>query len=269
LDSFSIPEYPNIQISKYPNIQISKYPYIRMALMNYESILVVTYGRTGSTLLQGVLNSIDGCLIRGENYGVCQGLFRSYRNMIKSKDHSGHAPTEPWFGCQFLNEDYVIEHGRELMRRVLLGDQAANNHVICYGFKETRYVNMEPDYLFDYIDFICKLFPNPAVIFNTRALSDVVKSAWWKEKEIGKITAMLKQTEGVFSRYANEHHNCFQITYEDTIAKTAVLERMFEFLGVHYDESNIDRVLSRPHSYAPTQEHIEEMFVQRNKNYKQ
>lgn len=34
----------------------------------FGSILVITYGRSGSTLLQGILNSIDGILIRGENH---------------------------------------------------------------------------------------------------------------------------------------------------------------------------------------------------------
>src|SRR5688572_1085508 len=33
-------------------------------------LFIVTYGRSGSTLLQGVLNSIPGYLIRGENDGA-------------------------------------------------------------------------------------------------------------------------------------------------------------------------------------------------------
>lgn len=234
--------------------------------MNYESLLVVTYGRTGSTLLQGLLNSIDGCLVRGENYGMCQGLYRSYNSMRSSKEHPGEQPTQPWFGCEYLNQDYLIEHSREMLRRVLLGDRASDPSIRCYGFKETRYVNMEADYLYNYIDFLTKLFPNPAIIFNTRALPDVLNSAWWKEKDESKTLDMLKRTEGVFNRYAKDHKHCYQITYEDVIGKTKVLEDMFGFLGAEYQPSVVDSVLSTPHSYDPTQEHVEEMFEQSRKN---
>ena len=47
--------------------------------MNYQHVLIITYGRSGSTLLQGLLNSIDGCIVRGENYDACKGLFRTYQ----------------------------------------------------------------------------------------------------------------------------------------------------------------------------------------------
>ncbi len=233
--------------------------------MNYRSLLVITYGRTGSTLLQGVLNSIDGCLIRGENYGMCKGLFNVYRNMIEAKKHPGDAPTEPWYGCQFLNEDYLIEHGRELMRRVVLGDRAADNSIECYGFKETRYVNMKPDFLYDYIDFVAQLFPDPAIVFNTRELAQVVKSAWWKEKDEERTAEMLQQTEKVFDAYAAKNSNCFQITYEDVVGKTKRLESLFEFLGAPYNLDKIESVLSRPHSYDPTQPHVGVMFASRRK----
>jgi hypothetical protein len=36
----------------------------------FPNIFVVTYGRSGSTLLQGVLNGIPGFLIRGENKDI-------------------------------------------------------------------------------------------------------------------------------------------------------------------------------------------------------
>jgi hypothetical protein len=38
------------------------------AEIKYGSILIVTYGRSSSTLLQGVLNTIDGVRVTGENF---------------------------------------------------------------------------------------------------------------------------------------------------------------------------------------------------------
>ena len=49
--------------------------------MKFDSVLIVTYGRSGSTLLQGILNSIEGCLIRGENDNFCFALYQAHQSI--------------------------------------------------------------------------------------------------------------------------------------------------------------------------------------------
>jgi hypothetical protein len=215
-------------------------------------------------LLQGLLNSIDGCLIRGENHGMCQGLFRTYNNMRSAKAYVGKEPTHPWFGAAHLNEDILIEHSREFLRRVLLGDQVGNPDIRCYGFKETRYVKMEPDYLYDYIGFLAQLFPDPAIVFNTRKLNHVANSAWWKDMDDDYVLPMLQRAEEVFQRYAAQNTNCYQIRYEDLIAKNDKLRGLFDFLGAPFDLEKIEQVLATPHSYEPTQAHVEAMFREKS-----
>lgn len=39
--------------------------------MKFNHILIITYGRSGSTLLMSLLNTVDGVLIAGENYNLC------------------------------------------------------------------------------------------------------------------------------------------------------------------------------------------------------
>ena len=74
--------------------------------MNFESILIITYGRSGSTLLQGVLNAIDGVLIRGENMNMCFHMFKTYQAILTSKSKSERSPQSPFFGAKLLDEKY-------------------------------------------------------------------------------------------------------------------------------------------------------------------
>lgn len=52
--------------------------------MRFNHILIITYGRSGSTLLMSLLNTVDGVLIAGENYNVCLHLFRAYKALLNS-----------------------------------------------------------------------------------------------------------------------------------------------------------------------------------------
>ena len=70
--------------------------------LNFRHLFVITYGRSGSTLLQGLLNSIDGMLIRGENNNVVVNLFQAHAALSLTKKKfikDTRAPTAAWFGA--------------------------------------------------------------------------------------------------------------------------------------------------------------------------
>ena len=50
----------------------------RNPTLKFDYIFIISYGRSGSTLLQGVLNSIDGVLIRGEKVMLDADLAHLY-----------------------------------------------------------------------------------------------------------------------------------------------------------------------------------------------
>ena len=133
--------------------------------MKYKSILVVTYGRSGSTLLQGLLNSIDNVVVRGENHDFCWGLYSSWKSLVLSKQqHSGESSTDAWFRAGLLNADLFLQHASEIIKEQLqLPDES-----LCYGFKEIRYIKHLHE-LPAYLNFSQKAFPSPAIIFNTRS----------------------------------------------------------------------------------------------------
>jgi hypothetical protein len=215
--------------------------------MKYKSILIVTYGRSGSTLLQGVLNGIEGCLVRGENSNFIFHLYQSYENLRKAKARKGAAPHEPWYGAPMLDEALFLDRIRELVKGLLLAG-ADETRVKAYGFKEIRYPDVMDD-LAAYLDFLERLFPTPAFIFNTRNMDKVLRSEWWARMNPWKAKRLLLDFEQKCFAYMRDKPNCFHIRYEDVVEKTDNLEKMFEFLGAVCDPAEVDRILKMPHGY--------------------
>ncbi|TAN66279.1 MAG: hypothetical protein EPN17_14510 [Methylobacter sp.] len=219
--------------------------------MNFSSVLIVTYGRSGSTLLQGLLNSIDGCLIRGENHNFCYGLFKAYEAITNTKNHydnetKSFEATHPWYGAALLDENRFIEDARKLVLNQLNPDALQLN---CIGFKEIRYVDCLTR-LGEYLNFLEKLFPNPAFIALTRDHDQVMSSGWWQKRQDAKKTeARLTEFEEYISYYGKNKNNVFHIDYSDMINQTQNLQKMFEFVGVPYNKAAVENVLSIPHSY--------------------
>lgn len=236
---------------------------VAKARLHYDSILVITYGRSGSTLLQGVLNSIDGVLIRGENENVFFDFFEAYRKLqrLKGKHVGAILPKQPWFGIGLFDETLLLERLRDTARAILLADRIADPAVVCYGFKEVRYFEVGADFE-AYWDFLGRLFPNPAFIINTRSLDDVVKSAWWKDWDADELRATLRDFEDRCADYAKTRSNCFRIDYEHVRGKGERLREMFDFLGADYEPEVIDAVLATPHSYQPAQAEIQRLFAE-------
>ena len=50
-----------------------------------DHVFVMTYGRSGSTLLMGILNSIPGWLLRGENRHAMRHLYDFHRSGLTEK----------------------------------------------------------------------------------------------------------------------------------------------------------------------------------------
>lgn len=231
--------------------------------MNFQSILIITYGRSGSTLLQGILNSHEEVLVRGENYNFCYHLFQGYNALKKAKNEAPQlTPKEPFFGNSQIDEDFYIGKARETVNQLLLADQSENPNIKAYGFKEVRYGEVAES-LLDYLEFLKHIFPNPVFVFNTRNKEAVIKSRlnvrWITENDIQKTMDRISRTESIFSEYAKHHpDHSFQITYEQVVARHQNLQDLHDFLGLDYSESGIDGVLGELHSYTPLQPEIRE-----------
>ncbi|MGD1703202.1 sulfotransferase [Dapis sp. BLCC M229] len=221
--------------------------------LNFQSVLIVTYGRSGSTLLQGILNNIDGVLVRGENNNFIYGLYEAYKKLIDTHNQKKTSQANhPWYGAGEINLELFLDYCQEMVRNILLADKKHDQNILCYGFKEIRYfeVYQQQKDIADYLDFLAKIFPTPAFIFNVRNLDDVLKSGWWANTDRAESITELMNLETAFHTYKTTHpENTFIISYEDVVSESNNFKLLFDFLGAKYPE-NIDKILLTPHSYG-------------------
>ena len=241
--------------------------------LNFESLLIITYGRSGSTLLMGVLNSIEGVVIRGENYDFCFHLYKAYKAILDSKNQYGKNSQNPFYGSDYIDEEQLLMDYSQLIKNVLLSEHHKKpSNVIkflksktdihlnikCFGFKEIRYERHLEEFN-EYLSFLEKIFPNLCFVFNTRNNEDVLKSMKAVDFYTKKPFDLnyLKTIETTFFDYIKYHpDNTFHISYEDVITKSKRLKELFSFLGATFSQQKIDKVLSKRHSYSPAQKHV-------------
>lgn len=261
-DSFLIP----FKVSKKPAGQA----YLRQTqndsdalpgALQFKTILVVTYGRSGSTLLQGLLNGINGVLVRGENNNVFRHFFEAYRalNEVSRNKEPLLDPTSPWFGFNAIDRNALLVGLREQAREILLADQRGNTAIDCIGFKEIRYPELG-DQLGEYLDFLVQLFDKTAIIFLTRDHDQVANSGWWQDKDPAQVKADLTAFEQRCKAFASDRRDCFSLCYADMVGQTETLKALYDFLGAPYDTKAVELALATPHSYAPSTDQNKELF---------
>ncbi|MDW3220457.1 MAG: sulfotransferase [Acidimicrobiales bacterium] len=220
--------------------------------LRFDHVLIVTYGRSGSTLLQGMLNTINGLLIRGENGNVFHDFFRAARGLEENRHRSGSsfAPYSAWFGMAEMSTLRLADELRPTARRMLLGNDLDDPAVRAIGFKEIRYLDVQDD-LVDYLAFLEDLFPNTAFVFNTRDPAETVASGWWVDEDPAVVSARIHDLHDRFTAFAAARSNCFSIDYHDVVGTTSRLQELFAFLGAEFDQARADAVLAVSHSYGP------------------
>lgn len=262
LQQHKLLKYKNEQSILYVNRlkQVLKVPGVNN--LNFQHIFIITYGRTGSTLLQGILNTIDGVLVKGENGNIFYDFFNVYKKLIgfKSEHKKQILPTQPWYGIAFFNEDTVLEHFREVAYEILLPEKSLNPDTLCIGFKEVKYYEVGDDEFDAYLDFLARLFPNPAFIFLTRNGKDVSNSAWWRNRDKTEVLEIVKKMDQCFRNYLDKNADfCFLIDYQDMVGSRQKMKDLFNFLGATFNPEMIESALLTPHSYSPEMEHVKEL----------
>lgn len=238
----------------------------RSAPVRYPFVFVVTFGRSGSTLLQGILNSIPGYCIRGENNSTLFQLFNA--SSAHAGAHFGHGqkPTDarhPWFGADLFDQK---QFNRTLADVFLSACLRPDPDTRCTGFKEIRYTrsNIEDAQFSDYLEFLQTEFPGAALIFNVRRIDHVVESAWWADQPVDDVWELLSDAVTRFEAYADTHSNCFIFDYDRLVANSAYGAELFGFLGEPFDLDALEVVLAKPHSYQPKPSGAARKVVQAN-----
>ncbi|WP_370204612.1 sulfotransferase [Pararhodobacter marinus] len=212
-------------------------------------VFVVTYGRSGSTLVQNLLNAIDGYCIRGENANAAGPLAQAWVNVRDNDVIRNHArtgettqPNNPWYGAENCNHRRYGDALARTFRNQILMPPAGTRVT---GFKEIRWGNSFAD-LSNTLNFLHRFLSPAKFVFNTRNLDEVVRSGWWAQQDPSEVKKRLSATEALFHRYMrNNPDRCHHIHYNDYTSDHSKLEPLFAFLGEDYDPELVSNVMSR------------------------
>lgn len=220
----------------------------------FRSLYVLTYGRSGSTLLTGYLSMLPGIDLRGENYLYMLPFAQSDERMLalsQLRYADRHKTSSPWYGSQ---QSSYPRYRRQL--RKLLLDQLYPLRPIpkTLGFKEIRWwYRLSPDRFEQDLTWLLDLFPRGGVVVLTRDLEKVFSGAWWAEMsddERRNAQAQLQQFETLAKEYvANFPDRAIHVTYEGFTSDPGMARELTEFLGLGFRERIWRKALGTRFSY--------------------
>lgn len=199
-----------------------------------KTIFVITYGRSGSTLLQNMLNSLPGYVLRGENANLLAPLVRAWQDLRQSEQSANmrqqeqpSRPHQPWYGYEGIDADQLGQDLANVFLRNVLRPEPETRVV---GFKEIRWHD-NPDLFAPTLEFLQRYMPQARFIFNTRNHEEVCRSGWWKTMPRPVVLEQLEQAETLYAAWQAAYPDgCVAIHYNDYVSDLEAWRALFDFL---------------------------------------
>jgi hypothetical protein len=217
--------------------------------MDDKIVLICATGRSGSTTMQRIINTIPNSNICGENFAAINSLLEFYRRIKKSTTDNipGHTTS---FTYDYLIKknikpcwynSYNINNMVQMIRMTIINmfkDSATTN---LWGFKEIRYDSGNINYITDFKE----IFPQTKVIIQIREnIKSQCKSGWFKgDKTAGKF---LTETNKELINFALSNKEWCYLTSFEKMFDIPNLKNIFTFIGCgeQYDQNKITEVLN-------------------------
>ena len=212
-------------------------------------VFVVTYGRSGSTLVQSLLNTLPGACIRGENGHALMPLARAWRGVNTAQNLTSmrrarvnSTPENPWFGGENIRPWRFGNHLARVFESEVLAPPPGTRIA---GFKEIRWT-AEPAWFATTLDFAQTFFRNAHFVFNTRDHDQVARSGWWAQQDPDQVVARLQEAEALFDAYQSANPDrCVRVHFNDYTADHDALRPLFTFLNEPFDADAVAQVMAR------------------------
>jgi hypothetical protein len=204
-------------------------------------VFIVTYGRTGSTLLQKLIGSLPGHYMAGENHDCLHGVFEAWQNACVLKEKYGwgyQAVDHPWHGAHVADPDgYARAMVAAFIDNILKPPRGSR----VIGFKEIRYLTAD---LRDYLLFIDRFLAPAKFIINTRSVDAVAQSAWWKTVDKDTLAADVARFNDITDALVAEFPDRFvKIDYARWTTDPEALRPVYALLDMPFDAAAIAATL--------------------------
>lgn len=216
-------------------------------------VFVVTYGRSGSTLTQGMLNALPRTLVRGENDLYLVPLYRAYAGLDRFRERFGGPgaaePSSAFYGLREVDLDAFAATIRDLVQAQLLGGVPLAD-VDRLGFKEVLWHRLRPPEWEDFFGFLDRTFGDPLYVLNQRDVEMTSTSGFWRKKKPGvalrqinrvrRLQAFLRE-----SRPDRTYDTRFEaMTSDDQDVAAAQLRGLAEFVTGSCDDALLASMLA-------------------------
>ena len=211
-------------------------------------VFVVTYGRSGSTLVQGILNAMPRTLVRGENGLYVQHLFRAWQAADgireKRKGRSATRSSNAFFGINALTRGRFVRNAQRLVVGGILGkkDEKDFDRI---GFKEVLWHQIDPDETEPFFAWLDEVCPGAKYVLNTRDVEQVVTSGFWQRQEADAAMAAIRRVTEIqdhlrATRADRVHETRYEVITGERAASDAALRGLAEFVVGSCDDALLE-----------------------------
>jgi len=211
-------------------------------------VLICATGRSGSTTMQRIINSVPNSNICGENFGAINSLLEFYKR-IKTTTFDyvpGHLrpasyediiskDVKPsWYNS--YNFQQTVSMIKILIASLFKNTSATN----MWGFKEIRYDNGDIKYLKEFKE----LFPQTKVIIQIRGNIAAQSQSSWLKKDRNAVQYLNALNNEFYNFYNQNKEWCYFTTFEKMFDMENI-KKIFEFIDCsqYYDHSKIKQIL--------------------------
>jgi hypothetical protein len=217
--------------------------------MDDKIVLICATGRSGSTTMQRIINTIPDSNICGENFAAIISLLEFYRRIKKTSINNvpGHLTpftydylirknVKPsWYNSYNLNQMvYMI---KMMIINMFKNSETTN----LWGFKEIRYDSGNINYIKDFKE----LFPQTKVIVQIREnMKEQCNSGWFKGDK-NAVQFLTKTNKDLVDFALANKEWCYLTSFERMFDRNN-LQKLFSFIDCRekYDENKITEVLN-------------------------
>jgi hypothetical protein len=211
-------------------------------------VLICATGRSGSTTIQRIINTIPNSNICGENFGAINSLLEFYKRIKYSSFNNIPGRIKPasyeviieknvkpsWYNSYKLPQ--IIEQIRNTIINMFKNMESTN----VWGFKEIRYDNGNINYVKEFKE----LFPQTKVIIQIRENIKAQSKSGWHKNNKDAVIYLNKLNKQLVDFYKNNPSYCYLTSFERMFDKNN-LKNIFKFINCeeHFNEVKIDEIL--------------------------
>jgi len=213
--------------------------------MDDKIVLICATGRSGSTTIQRIINTIPDSNICGENFAAINALLEFYRRLKDttinhvtpfSYDYLIKKKIKPaWYNS--YNYNNMVQMIRVMIINMFKNSEATN----LWGFKEIRYDSGNIKYVKDFKE----LFPQTKVIIHVRENIQIQSQSGWYKGDKNAVNYLTRTTRELITFAQQNREWCYLSTFERMFDRNN-LQKMFSFIDCRekYDENKVTEVLN-------------------------